>query len=341
MVQIVDGNIELNETNKNSKGGTELMAFGLHDRMDKDLLKNFQIVFSRIRGELRDDKIRIFYCHDLPGDPESNFLKDPNEQAKFHSFFFVSNWQMQAYINYYRLPWGKCFVLQNAIEPIDEHSKPKDMINLVYFSTPHRGLELLVPVFKELKKKRDNVNLYVYSSFSLYGWSERDKQYEKLFNEIRETEGAHYEGAVSNENIRENLKQMHILAYPSIWHETSCLTLMESMSAGLTCVHPNFGALYETAANFTHMYQWTDNLNDHANRFLGALDSAIEFYDSADMRDSRNSGKKYADYYYTWSKRIIEWTAILENMKHQIKDTSIPKKQEQFQLNARVSSTPL
>ena len=175
-MEINGGVIKRNETTQNAMGGTEIIAYAIHKNISNELLKEFQIVFSRAR-ELDENKIRIFFCHDLPGDPESEFLKDKEKQNAFHKYVFVSNWQMQQYIGAYNLPWSKCIVIQNAIDPILIHEKPKDKINLVYFSTPHRGLDILVPVFEKLTEKYDNIHLDVYSSFKLYGWGEKDDQF--------------------------------------------------------------------------------------------------------------------------------------------------------------------
>ena len=55
---------ERNELNKNSKGGTERMMEGLYSRIDPELMSKFQIIPSRVR-ELQNDKIRIYWLHDL------------------------------------------------------------------------------------------------------------------------------------------------------------------------------------------------------------------------------------------------------------------------------------
>ena len=52
--------IERNETNKNSRGGTELMAERLEQYVDKELLSKFQIIPSRVR-EINPDKIPILW----------------------------------------------------------------------------------------------------------------------------------------------------------------------------------------------------------------------------------------------------------------------------------------
>ena len=136
-VTILDSGPEKNELNQNANGGTELMQNELYKRLDKDLLDNFQIICSRVRKI--KDKQRILWCHDLADDGEVAHLKDEGWK-NFDKLVFVSNWQFQDYINKLDIPWSSGVVLQNAITPIPEHEKPDDEINLVYFSTPHRGL---------------------------------------------------------------------------------------------------------------------------------------------------------------------------------------------------------
>ena len=295
-------------------GGTELMKYGLTDRLPAALLENFQIFASRVEEPLDETKIRILWLHDLPGDPASEHLKDGGWE-KFHRLVFVSNWQMQAYIKHYDIPWSKCIVLQNAIVPIEEHEKPNDgKIRLAYWATPHRGLNILVPVFQKLCEKYDNIELDVYSSFNLYGWADRDEQYKSLFDACEADPKINYHGTVSNEVLRENLKNTHILAYPSTWPETSCICLMEAMSAGLLCVHPNYAALFETGANWTNMYQWHDDINEHASHFYAALSASIESYHAEGIQSRLASQQSYANVFYNWHLRSFQWESFLASL---------------------------
>ena len=304
--------MERNEVNQNAMGGTELMMKRLYDSIDPTLLDQFQIIGSRVR-ELKHDKIRILWLHDLPEDPESRHLANGGWD-KFNKLVFVSNWQMQAYIKAYDIPWDRCLVMKNAIEPIDTHEKPTDVINLAYWSTPHRGLDILVPVFEKLAEDNDNVHLHVFSSFNLYGWGERDVPFQPLFDRCIEHPKITYHGAQPNDVVREALKDMHILAYPSTWVETSCLVLMEAMSAGMHCVHSNLGALYETGAGLTKMYQYMEDKNVHAGIFYGMLKHTIDIINSGDVFQYAQKG--YADAYYNWQYRSREWNALLESMEH-------------------------
>jgi len=309
--------IENNEISSKALGGTELMTKFIKDNIDPALLDKFQITPSRIR-DLDETKLRIFYAHDLPHDPESAPLANGGYE-KFHRLVFVSHWQQQLYINHFKLPWHKTVVLQNAINPIEISEKPTDKIRLIYHSTPHRGLNILVPVFEELLKTYpDKIHLDVYSSFKLYGWEDRDKHFESLFEKIKSNPNMTYHGTVSNEEIRIALAKSHIFAYPSIWPETSCICLMEAMSAGLICVHPNFGALPETAANLTYMYNWHEDQNIHVKIFYMYLKEAIDLALSKPGDDAKmGMAKTYADLFYGWGLRRIQWTQFLKSIEHE------------------------
>jgi UDP-glucose:(glucosyl)LPS alpha-1,2-glucosyltransferase len=310
--------VEINEISKNSRGGTELMAQFLRESLDPVLLDKFQIIPSRIR-DLDPTKVRIFYGHDLPADGESKPLENGGHE-KFHKLVFVSHWQQQAYINHYNLPWSKTMVLQNAIDPIPLAPKPETPIRLIYHTTPHRGLNIVIPVFERLVETfGDKIHLDVYSSFEIYGWGEQDKrpEFQNMYDRVKAHPNMTYYGTVSNEDVRNALAQSHIFAYPSIWPETSCICLMEAMSAGLICVHPDFAALPETAANLTYMYGWHESQNEHAKIFYAMLKEAIELALTNPKPEDTKVGmaKTYADLFYGKEMRKAQWTQLLKSLE--------------------------
>ena len=308
--------VEVNELNKNARGGTELMQERLHKSIPEQLLNKFQIIPSRVR-ELDPDKKKILWLHDLPHDPESEHLKDPELRKRFSKIVAVSDWQMQMYNIISGVPYAESFVIKNAIDPIPVEKKEYNgTVNLIYHTTPHRGLEILIPVFEELSRIHDNIHLDVYSSFSIYGWEERDKQYQQLFDRCRAHPKITYHGAVPNEEIRRALVKSHIFAYPSIWPETSCLAAIEAMSAMNLVVCPNFAALAETCSNFAMMYQFNENKNLHAVQFAHTLDIAIKtvIQNRGTTYPYLDFQKQYFDYFYSWDKRKGEWLALLNSL---------------------------
>jgi UDP-glucose:(glucosyl)LPS alpha-1,2-glucosyltransferase len=312
---------EENEISKNAFGGTELAKRKLTELLDPKLLDEFQIVSSRVR-ELDESKIRVFFAHDLPEDPESQKFQDVNFINKFHKFVFISNWQYQRYQLIRSIPYDeKSVVIESGIEPAPSNvfeMKKSTPIRIVYTSTPQRGLQILVPVFKKLCELYDDIHLEVFSSFKIYGWDDADKQFEPLYDEIRNHPNMTYHGFVPNTELKETLNECHIFAYPCIWLETSCRAMLEAMSAGLVCVHPNYGALAETSGALNIMYQGDmSSLDRHANIFAGSLNAAIQTIKSNQEQNMIRFGKVYVDSRYGIDRIKAQWELMLNSLLKQ------------------------
>lgn len=307
MTEIVAGELRYIDETKNANGGTELMARRMVRDIPKELLEPFQIIHSRAR-KLEPDLKKILICHDLASDPEVKQLADPDYRKQFHKIVFVSHWQQHTYNMVLGVPFSESCVIKNAIEPFDNIQKNKEgPIKLIYHTTPHRGLELLVPAVKEVQKHFD-VELDVYSSFAAYGWNDRDKPYEKLFEDIENTPGMNYHGFQSNGVVREALKKSDIFAYPNTWVETSCLALIEAMCSGNFCLHSNLGALPETSMGLTSTYMFNENVQDHVNHFYSILIQVInEFHNSSDRGNYNQTISNIANFAYNWNFRKMEW----------------------------------
>lgn len=308
--------MELNEVNKNANGGTELVTRGILERISPEEFEGVQLITSRVR-ELKKRHKRILHLHDLAGDPEVQHLKSDLSRNRFSKLVFCSNWQYESYRNQLGVPWDdKSTVIANGIEPLGMMLKPTDKIRLIYTSTPHRGLEILVPVFEHLYKQFDGqIELDVFSSFNIYGWPERDQPYEELFERCRQHPGINYHGFQPNSVVRGALEKAHIFAYPSIWQETFCIALAEAMSAGCLCVHPNLAALPETSGGLTVMYDGNQNPNEHAQVFAHTLAYAIENIRQNDMTPLLKYIKSFADTRYSWTNVIYKWQSLLNSLK--------------------------
>ena len=323
-MQILDGVVQRNELNEKSRGGTEAMVDGLLSRVDKGLLEGLQIVVSRQREPLLDDKIRIFWCHDLPGDHESAQILGEKDSAgkpvgwkKFDKLVFVSHWQKQQYINWFGIDHSRCIVMQNAIVPskVEDIKKPdpKEEIRVIYHTTPHRGLDIAYAAVNSLVNDHPELKFHVYSSFEIYGWAERNKEYEELFKAIDGHPNMVYHNTVSNEEVRQAVNESHIFGYPSVWPETSCISLMEAMSGKCVCLHSDLAALPETAANWTYMYGVQEDRRKHADLFSSCLDQACHMLknEPADLPTRLSGMKSYADLFYNWDLRKVQWEQFL------------------------------
>jgi UDP-glucose:(glucosyl)LPS alpha-1,2-glucosyltransferase len=319
---------ERNELNSKSMGGTEQMMEGVLSRLDPKYHDHFQIIPSRVR-QLYDDRIRIYWLHDLPWDPETNHLQDENSRNRFHKIVYCGQWQMNMYQTMLNIPQNqKSCVIDTAINPFPNIKKedPNKEIRLIYTSTPQRGLNILVPVFEKLCEKYDNIVLDVFSSYKIYGWADADKQFEDLFNRCRKHPKINYHGFAPNETVREHVANAHIFAYPSIWPECNSRSLIEAMSAGAVCVHPNYAGLADTSGSITVQYHWDQDQNVHANMFYALLDDTIQKMRETDMMPYLQFQKTYADYRYNWDRVANQWNALCAALLNQYEraDLKVP-----------------
>ena len=313
-----DSTEQLNPDTPNAMGGTELAQKWLFSRLDPELKDYFQFVASRKRK--LEDKPRIFWVHDLAQDPEVEFLKEHKNMLEFEKIVFVSHWQQYQYGVYLGVPYDHGVVVQHAIDPIPEHEKPKDKINCVYFSTPHRGLEVLLEAWSEMKKRYpseavDSAELNIFSSFKIYDRPHMDEQFRHVYQKAKDMPQVNYSGSVPNEDIRKNLEKMHILAYPSTYMETACITALESLSAKCLAVIPNLAALPETTANFAWMYNYEPAPERHVAVHAHILSRAIDNYWAEETQSLLNVQKQYFDIFYNWDLRANQWNSFLNGLK--------------------------
>jgi len=305
-----------------AQGGTELMAEALTLRLPDVLLKRFHIVKSRLTSaSLSKTKPNIVWMHDLPQDPASAPLAEKKFRNRIAKFVFVSEWQKNAYESYFgKIFTNKAIVLKNAIEPFGKSRQelsPDGKLRLIYHTTPHRGLDILMDVFSRIYLAfKGKVFLDVYSSFSIYGWPQRDVPYEPLFEQCRQHPGCKYHGAVPNDEIRQALRLAQIYAYPSTWMETSCISAIEALSAGVTVVTSSLAALPETVGSFGFVYAYTQDKASHAVAFEKALTMVIATYWDQQSRHLRRVQQVYASKIFGWGSsgfvgRADDWLRML------------------------------
>ncbi len=304
----------------NAASGTEQMLRGLEQRLDPSLLKSFSIGRA-IMLFPKDETTRIYWTHNLPGQMG---IKEVQEHVALHvnnrwnfveKVVFVSDWQKQRYNQHFKFSeedQSRFTVLRNAIVPIQQHDKPKNVpIRLIYMSVPERGLGLLYDVFEKIAPHYD-IELYVFSSYKIYGIPNHDVTQRQVLDKVKAHPKIRYFGSVSNDVIRMALQGAHIFAYPSTFLETSCISLIEAMSAGCLCVHSDIAALPETAAGYTNMYPYDRAYVNHHDTFKTKLEESI--HQVIDGRFDPTAQKQYTDNTYSWNNRVLEWETYLKSM---------------------------
>lgn len=255
-------------------------------------------------------------------EPSMQALAQREERDCWDHFVFKSNWQAEAMRKTFSLDPGRISIITNAVSPAFEAlAEPKSSFLLegrppvLYFSsTPFRGLDILVRAFPAIAKAVPGVTARVYSSMAPYQAQEREAEFGDLYRACRAA-GMDYVGSLSQPQLCEAVASADVLAFPSTYPETSCITLMEAMAASNLIVSRALGAIPETAAGFGYLLAEPARLSGaaladgFARHVIGVLKSAQERPRQVAAR--LRLQRRYCLTNYSWPSKAKEWEATL------------------------------
>ena len=302
---------------KDSFGGSESQLRFLLKYLPDESFKNINLILNSTNQDLIEkDKINVLWMHHFVNQKETKNLGSKEYVDKLDWIVYNSNWNLEKHIYQFKVPQSKCVVIKNAVEKIKFEEKPKNKISLIYHTTPWRGLVHLLKIFKNLNLK--NVELNVCSSTIIYGKKFDDvlgKNYQKLFEECKNTKNVNYFGFLENKKIIELLNKMHIFSYPSVWPETSCIAAIEAMASSCEVVTTNLGALYETCSPFGTFVNFDNNFNNLEKKYSEVLSNSINNYWSPENQKKLKLQSEAINLTYSWDIRSVEWKNFLDNAR--------------------------
>tara|TARA_Y100001935_G_C17290778_1_gene503184 strand:- start:738 stop:2135 length:1398 start_codon:yes stop_codon:yes gene_type:complete len=200
-------------------------------------------------------------------------------------YIFVSKWQRDRFIQYYNIDHNKAFVFQNGIDKkilddcstINIHNKKKE---LIYVSSPYRGLLPAYFIFDEIKNFIPDIKLKVFSCFKrdiinstgsnntqntsqynclTYNDLEKfddnyNKYYINLYKLLINNPNVEFYGSVPQNVLFQHMKDCMIFFYPNTYPETCCSSIIEAMAHKCNIITSDLGALRETSNGFSKLF---------------------------------------------------------------------------------------
>ena len=307
--------------NDKPMGGTELMYEELMKRLPQEYKDKFSIFNYPAYADTTKPTI---YWNQLSHDQNAvQFLSTPENVEAINQFVFVSNWQAEQFRKTFNIPGYKTTVLKNACIGVEQRQAgARDKVRLCYTSTPWRGLDVLLKAWEILKPQ--DCELHIFSSTKIYGKDfaiNNENYYQELYDKCEALPNVVYRGSVSNEELRKELHTFDILAYPNTFEETSCIAVIEALSAGLRVVTSNLGALPETTEGWARMYSYLASKDLHAVKFADILDEEIIKIKNGDLDSHLELQKQIYAPRWSWDNRINEWIDFLNKTNNFSKES--------------------
>ena len=240
--------------------------------------------------------------HDIDQNP-SKILKDTKAVDMIDLFIFVSDWQRLRYVSHYNINYSKTLIMKNGIgKPFEKYLDmpiKKNKNSLTYCSIPWRGLNLLAPIYKELKNKYTDASLNIYSNLNIYSQDNDDKIYDdfKILKDVK------CEAGISQIELANELYNIEYLAYPNTFQETSCITVLQAMACGCLIVTSNLGALKETMDNlndYVDINIYNFDINNYVSNFINKMSNLMDLNENFKLK-MISQNREHIKKNYLWS----------------------------------------
>jgi glycosyltransferase involved in cell wall biosynthesis len=162
--------------------------------------------------------------------------------------------------------------------------------------------------------KNPNITLDVYSSTQVYGdqfKQQNDEQFKPLYEQAKQLPNVNYIGYKTNEYIKANINKYDMFVYPSIFEETFCVSALEALAAGVHVVTNNYGALYETCAEWPVYVNYTEDFEQMARGTAEAIKVAASYLHEDFIQDHLEQQQLFYKRFYNWNKKGMEWESFL------------------------------
>jgi len=298
------------------RGATEIQMEMLHKHIPKEILDQVQICTS-VPGKVPIDpsKVNILWQKNSYDQPNlAPWFADKNNHKKYDWYVFNSHWNYEKFRYFFDVPTDRCVVIKNGINnfPARKVYKKGQPIKILHHNTPWRGLNVLLRAMQEVKDP--NITLDVYSSTQVYGDSfkqQNDDQFKPLYEQAKQLPNVNYIGYETNEYILKNITDYDLYVYPSTFEETSCVSAMEALAAGVHVITNNYGALYETCAEWPVYVNYTDNYEQMAIATASAITTASQYLHESFIQEHLDEQQKFYKRFYNWNKKGMEWKNFL------------------------------
>ena len=257
----------------------------------------------------------ILWNQHAPDQPAIQPLADPEVRRAFELIVYISEWQRAATeARFAGAP--RSHVIGSGLTPSFERMftdaselRATKQWRAAYTSTPFRGLDLLLDVYRRLDSPP---TLEVFSSMGVYRGD--DTPFAGIYADARSQAAVRYHGSVSQTKLAAAMRAVSFFCYPCVFAETFCIAALEALAAGALVISTDLGALASTTMGFARLMSIAvttrQEFLDHYQRlYCDALD---EFRaDPTQWAERMFAQSATVNSCATWRHRAKEWVQRL------------------------------
>jgi hypothetical protein len=250
----------------------------------------------------------ILWNHMMPNQPALLPLFQPETAQTIDHIVYVSERQRGEFAAVAQktvvLDGDRTTVINNAVAPCFENlfTGPNEILAVkecrgAYTSTPYRGLAIL-SVIKELP-------IEVYSSMKVYQGNDDD--FAAVYSSLKTNDCLELFGSVSQKDLKDKLRRIAFLVYPSIFTECHSIAILEAMASGLKVITTDF------ACAPTEFIDSMPSATGSVEEYAALLRKNINNFRAhpEEWAEKIWQQVQYVNRECTWAKRAWEWNNYL------------------------------
>lgn len=204
-------------------------------------------------------------------------------------------------------------VRSDLIEEIAKKGIVRDPKSLIWASSPDRGMDTMIKIFKRAYEWDNELRLHIY-----YGFNNLDKgrqtsrvlALKKCLEENRNHPGIQWHGRVDQMTLYEAWFKSGIWCYPTLFSETSCISCIDAQSCGAIPITNPLWALKE---NVRHGIFIQGDVDDDALIQARYVDAIVSLANNPELQESiRERMMPHIRSIYDWDRWCDEWVEMAE-----------------------------
>jgi glycosyltransferase involved in cell wall biosynthesis len=188
----------------------------------------------------------------------------------------------------------------------------RDPERVLYTSRPERGLDVLLTIWPELKRRRPDLKLAV----TYYENPGADAQMAEYLDALKRTAEQLPDitllGALSKRELYREIASSALVIYPATFPEVSCISALEAAACGTPIVASRYAALKETVVDGETglLVPGDPHTEGYQSRFIESVTGLLG--DAARLRELSAAGRRRVEEHYQWRDIAAEWAAAFE-----------------------------
>ena len=222
----------------------------------------------------------------------------------------LTEWQKEKFEKIYPMIRGKIIIINNGINLSLFEKQQRIKNSFVFSSRSERGLARLLELWPKIIGLYPDAKLNI-CSYVDFPKTQEDTLIHNIINQYKDS--IKHCGKFNQKQLYELMGRSEYWLYPSFWPETSCITSMEMLKSGVTCIYYPEAGLPETMGNLGFPCR------------IGNEMDILENLSEQNKEHMRIRGYEHANT-CSWELRSKKWDNLLQKEYNTIKIVNLVRR---------------